>query len=183
MNPLSLLNKGQTINGFKGRSVTYKLPNRSYVPNFSNTKPAPPTTTHSPQTTQGSQAPREITQPTFFDIPKPAVPAPPTAPTPKPPAAPPAPSPREPMWNQLISVCREFFKKWTAGRNASPFQKRTVQTELALEKITVARNDLSEDDVEVIPVPKKEKREKAASRSQAGGAAEHEQCQVSSTDR
>lgn len=180
MNPLSLLNKGQTINGFKGRTVTYKLPNRSYVPNFSNTKLAPPTTTHEPQM---SQAPREITQPTFFDIPKPAAPAPPSAPTPKPPAAPSAPATREPVWNQLVAVGRELFKKWADGRKTSPFQRPTVQTELALEKITVVRNDLSEDDVEVIPVPKKEKREKAADRSTVHGNAEHEQCQVSSTDR
>jgi hypothetical protein len=180
MNPLSLLNKGQTINGFKSRAVSYKLPSRSYVPNFSNTKPAPPTSSPTPQMPQAS---REITQPTFFDIPKPAVPAPPTAPTPKPPAAPPAPAPREPMWNQVIAVCRELFKKWTDGRNASPFQKRTVQTELALEKITVVRNDLSEEDVEVVRVPKKEKRAKAADPTPVGGATEHEQCQVSSTDR
>jgi hypothetical protein len=130
------------------------------------------------------QASREITQPTFFDIPKPVVPAPrPSAPTPKPPVAPPAPAPREPMWNQVVAFCREFFDKWTKERNASPFQKRTVQTELALEKITVVRNDLSEEDVEVIRVPKKEKREKAANPIPVGGAAEHEQCQVSSTDR
>ncbi len=184
MNPLSLLNKGQTINGFKSRAVSYKLPNGSYLPNFSNTKPAPPTTTHAPQAIQAPETPREITQPTFFDIPRPAVPAPrPTAPTPKPPAAPPAPAPREPMWNHVVAICRELFKKWTEGRNASPFQKRTVQTELALEKITVVRNDLSEEDVEVVRVSKKEKREKAASREPVRSEAEHEQCQVSSTDR
>jgi hypothetical protein len=123
-------------------------------------------------------------QPTFFDIPKPSVPAPrPIAPTPKPPATPPAPAPREPIWNQVVAICRDLFKKWTDGRNASPFQRRTVQTELALEKITVVRNDLSEEDVEVIHVPKKVKREKPASPTPVGGATEHEQCQVSSTDR
>ncbi|HEX3988287.1 MAG TPA: hypothetical protein VHZ30_02575 [Verrucomicrobiae bacterium] len=181
MNPLSLLNKGQTINGFKGRAVSYKLPSRSYLPNFSNTKPTPPTSSPVPQELQAS---REIVQPTFFDIPKPSVPAPrPAAPTPKPPAAPPAPAPREPMWNQFVAICRDFFNKWTTERNTSPFQKRTVQTELALEKITVVRNDLSEEDVEVIRVPKKEKRAKAESPTPVGGATEHEQCQVSSTDR
>ena len=111
MNPLSLLNKGQTINGFKSRAVSYKLPSGSFVPNFSNTKPAPPTSSPTPQ---AAQAPREITQPTFFDIPRPAVPAPrPTAPTPKPPAAPPAPAPREPMWNKVVAFCRDLFEKWT----------------------------------------------------------------------
>jgi hypothetical protein len=59
----------------------------------------------------------------------------------------------------------------TAKPKPSPFVAPTVQTELALDRITVVRNDLSEDDLEVIPVVKKEKPTK------------HDQCQVLSTVR
>jgi hypothetical protein len=36
-----------------------------------------------------------------------------------------------------------------------PFQSPAVQTELALDKVKVMRNDLSEDDLEVVMIDKK----------------------------
>ena len=40
-------------------------------------------------------------------------------------------------------------------RKVSPFQSKAVQIELALDKVKVVRNDLSEDDLEVVPIDKK----------------------------
>jgi hypothetical protein len=47
---------------------------------------------------------------------------------------------------------------------ASPLQSATVQTELGLDKVKVIRNDLSEDDLEVVMIEKKaeKKTEKTA---------------------
>jgi hypothetical protein len=160
MNPWSLLNKGHTIKGFKNRAGAYRLTNRGGVPNFSAGKNMSPTASH-PE--------RDASQTTLFD-------------KPKPPAAVPAPAPPQPtlarqpvggqlVWNRLADLCRAFLQRWTATRKMSPFQGHTVQTELALERVRVVRNDLSEDDMEVIPVGKKEK------------SVQHEQCQVLFTDR
>jgi hypothetical protein len=158
MNPLSLLNKGHTFRGFKNHSGAYRLTTKGVVPNFSAIKNTSPTTPH-PEP--------EVSQSTFFDQPKPPV----TAPAPQPPALAPQPVQRQPVWNRVVVVCREFLLRWTASGKTSPFQARTVQTELALEKVTVIRNDLSEDDLEVIPAGKKVK------------LAQHDQCQAISTNR
>jgi hypothetical protein len=165
MNPLNLLTKGHTIKGFKSRSGVYKLPDRGFAPNFSSAKPAPPTTTHKE---------KAVSQPTFFDKPKPPVPAPPL----KPSVAVPPPTPREPVWDRFVSGFRGFVERCTANGKASPFQRRTVQTELALEKVTVVRNDLADEDMEVISV-----RKKPVGRVTSRGVAKNEQCQVLSTDR
>jgi hypothetical protein len=40
-------------------------------------------------------------------------------------------------------------------RKEEPFQTPAIQTELALDKVKVIRNDLSEDDLEVVAIDKK----------------------------
>jgi hypothetical protein len=181
MNPLNLLTKGQTIKGFKDRSGTYRLTNKGAVPNFSVSRPTPPTIPHPERT---------VSQPTFFDKPQPAVPAPKLQPAPAP--APMAKAkPPESVWTRLSGICREFLSQWTARGKASPFHVRTVQAELALEKVTVIRNDLSDEDLEVMPIAtKKATVTPAISRGvesvpvgKAIKPAEHEQCQVLSTNR
>lgn len=162
MNPLSLLTKGRTIRGFKDRSCAYRLTIRGVAPNFSAGKKTSPTPSHREP---------EVSQSTLFERPQPPVAAPAIAPAPKPPALAPQPVSRETPWNRLAGFCRGFLQRWTARRTASPFQGRTVQAELGLEKVKVVRNDLSEDDLEVVRVGKKEK------------LAQHDQCQALSTDR
>jgi hypothetical protein len=158
MNPLSLLTKGNTFRGFKDRSASYRLTNKGVVPNFSVGKNPPPTPSH-PEP--------EVSQSTLFDQPQP----PATATAPQPPTLAPQPAGRQTVWNRLAGFCRGFLQRWAARRKGSPFQGRTVQTELGLERVKVIRNDLSEDDLEVVPVGKKEK------------PAQHDQCQALSTDR
>jgi hypothetical protein len=165
MNPLNLLTKGHTIKGFKNRSGAYKLTTVGTVPSFSPPKPAPPTTTHPAA---------EVSQSTLFDKPKPIA----APPLPKPQVVVPPAIPRETAWNRLTALCRKLLDQWTVRAKASPFQRRTVQTELALDRVTVIRNDLSEDGLEVVPVGKKGKRAPKQEREQ-----EHEQCQATSTNR
>ena len=157
MNPLSLLNKGHTIKGFKNRSGAYRLTTR-VVPNFSAGRNMSPTLPHPDQ---------EVSQSTLFDQPQPPVVA--HAPRPPAPAVASQQVQYKSVWNRLVDVCRGFLRGWTAERKVSPFGGRTVQTELALEKVKVVRNDLSEDGLEVIPVVKKEK------------LAQHDQSQAIST--
>jgi hypothetical protein len=158
MNPWSLLTKGHTINGFKNHKSVYRLTNRGIVPDFTAGKNASPTPSH-PQP--------EISQSTFFDLPQPCA----TAPAPQPPALAPQPLMRQTIWSRLAGFHRGLLQKWAARRKASPFHGRTVQTELVLEKVKVVRNDLLEDDTEVVPVGKKQ------------NPAQHEQCQAISTNR
>jgi hypothetical protein len=40
-------------------------------------------------------------------------------------------------------------------RKERPFQSKAVQTELALDKVKVIRNDLCQDDLEVVAIDKK----------------------------
>ncbi|HUD47081.1 MAG TPA: hypothetical protein VMR33_09635 [Candidatus Baltobacteraceae bacterium] len=162
MNPLSLLTKGRTLRGFKDRSSAYRLTIRGVAPNFSAGRNISPTPPH-PQP-QGSLS-------TLFEKPPPPAISPGIAPAPQQPALAPHLPWGKSVWNRLAGFCRDFVQRWTAKRHATPFQAPTVQTELVLEKVTVKRNDLSEDDLEVVPVARKKK------------PAEHDQCQAISTDR
>lgn len=162
MNPLSLLNKGQTVKGFKDRSCTYRLTTKGFAPNFSSAKNPPPTVSHREP---------EASQATLFDQGKSPAVAPPVAPAPKPPVRAPQPVSCPTPWNRLAGFCRHFLGRWTAHRKASPFQGPIVQTELALDKVTVVRNELLDDDLEVVPVGKKVK------------PVQHDQCQAIPTDQ
>jgi hypothetical protein len=156
MNPMSLLTKGRTIRGFKKHSNAYSLANMGVAPNFSAGRNKTPTVPH-------PVAP--VSQPTFFD--KPQQPA--SAPAMRPPAVAREPGWPKNGWVRLSAFCSALLQRCRAPRKASPFEGSTVQTELALVK--VMRNDLSDDDLELVPVAKKEKPD------------EHEQCQAIPTDR
>ncbi|MGA2173607.1 MAG: hypothetical protein ABSH38_01355 [Verrucomicrobiota bacterium] len=149
MNPLSLLTKGHTFGGVKDRRGAYKLPAGNVLPHFAGPKRPPPTT---------SRPAPEPSQTALFEPPHPAVEAAvspkrddaaPTAPkvAVKPPEDRPSP---EGIWRRAARWWKEFLlrRKSPAGR------ARSVQTELALNKVTVVRNDLSEDDLEVVTVEK-----------------------------
>jgi hypothetical protein len=72
--------------------------------------------------------------------------------------------------SRVGAVCQQFLRRWSAARKAHPFQVPAVQTELALDKVTVVRNDLSEYDLEVVGMGKKK-------------SAQYDQCQALSTNR
>ncbi len=148
MNPLSLLTKGHTFGGVRDRRGAYKLPAGSVLPNFTPAKRPSPTAPH--------PAP-EPSQTALFEQPRPAVEAAVpakrdgAAPLPAPAATAPPPVPRpspDSIWRRAARWWAEFKRKSPAAPPPS------VQTELALSKVTVVRNDLSEDDLEVVPVDK-----------------------------
>ena len=56
-------------------------------------------------------------------------------------------------WSRLARIAAGWARKWMPWRKAAA-QSETVQTELALEKVKVLRNDLSEDDLEVVMIDK-----------------------------
>lgn len=58
-------------------------------------------------------------------------------------------------WTQMVSSCKGLVERVVYGGKGRPARGATVQTELALEKVTVMRNDLNEDDLEVVLVERK----------------------------
>ena len=72
--------------------------------------------------------------------------------------------------SRVGAVCQQFLRRWSAARKAQPFQVPTVQTELALDKVTVVRNDLSEYDF-------------GGRDGEEKNRAQYDQCQALSTNR
>ncbi len=56
---------------------------------------------------------------------------------------------------QTTGFCKKLWQQFFYGNQGGPAHGRTVQPELALEKVTVMKNDLNEDDLEVVLVKKK----------------------------
>jgi|HubBroStandDraft_1064217.scaffolds.fasta_scaffold187808_2 hypothetical protein len=158
MNPFRLLTKGSTIGGLKERPGAYKLLEKSVFPNFSGPKKPVPTL---------PQAEPTSTQPALFRRlrPKPEKPAlakvasePAPEPLPTPAAAPARVKdlPAKPgLWSRLPAILAGWKSQWILRRKTRPFQSPAVQTELALDKVRVIRNDLCEDDLEVVMIDKK----------------------------
>jgi hypothetical protein len=170
MNPISLLTKGRTIGGLKERPGRYKLVGDSVFPKFSGLKCPVPTTTHPKaqnnqtalfeQSKPTGKPPKEEGKPFFAKVPavakaatvngskvEPVIPVK---------ASPAQRQPTKPgFWRQLAEIVPDWMQKMNPWRKATPFVIPTFQTELALEKIKVIRNDLSEDDLEVVMIEKK----------------------------
>jgi hypothetical protein len=149
---LSLLTKSHTFEDAKDRCGTYKLTEHA-LPNFASSKgPA-----------FAPEHPAEPLQTTLFEKPQPQ----PAAKAPVPPkcdaAAQPGPKalanpfrgnpPAESLWRRATRWGKRFFS-W---RPIPAKPAAIVQTELGLDKVTVVRNDLSEDDVVVVTVDKKQR--------------------------
>ena len=149
MNPFRLLTKGRTIGGLKERPGAYKLLEKSVLPRFSKPKLPLPTTPHSePRSEQSAFSERPQ--------PKPEIPVPVTVASKLAAPAPVKDLPSKPgLWSRLAVIPAGWTCQWIPWRKAPPFQSPTVQTELALDKVKVIRNDLSEDDLEVVMIEKK----------------------------
>ncbi len=149
MNPLSLLTKGRTIRGLKERPGAYKLLEKSILPNFSTAKGSVPTISHSDLFKEEA---RENSQPASAE-PQPTEP----------------PKPREPAkpgsWSRLSGWVRQRMP----GSKEQPFQSPAIQTELELDKVKVIRNDLSDDDLEVVAIEKKATRREEVEREKTTG--------------
>jgi hypothetical protein len=59
------------------------------------------------------------------------------------------------LWRRLPTILAGWKRQWMLRRKTRPFQSPAVQTELALDKVRVLRNDLCEDDLEVVMIDKK----------------------------
>jgi len=173
MNPLCLLTKGRTFRDFTDRTGTYKLL-AGAVPKYSDDKRGPARRWQAavPPTAQASlfdEAP-EAAKPVRADVSDLSLTEKTTEASvvpPQPTPAPASPSPAVPTTlasqqvrsagpvRQATGFCRKMWQRFIFGREGHPFQGPTVQTELALEKVTVLRNDLNEDDLEVVLVEKK----------------------------
>jgi|ERR1700677_1583115 hypothetical protein len=177
MNPLSLLTKGQTFQGLKDRPCVYKLPPRSTLPNFSalkkqeprqESRPAgdavapPPNLFGAKSPTTSHPAPEPPKTPVEENPVAPTTPVPEFGGTVRPPA------PSVDILSRLARFCGLFFRKWMPKRRGLPGQAPSVQAELALEKITVVRNDLSEEEMEVVPVEMKTWMRKPAEKPRPG---------------
>ena len=149
MNPLSLLTKGRTIRGLKERPGAYKLLEKSILPKFTGAKSAFPT------------IPRQELLPPPPEREQTEAQTPAQAPAGK---AAPKEQPAKPgPWSRLAGWARQRMP-WSKDQ---PFQTPAIQTELALNKVKVIRNDLSEDDLEVVAIDKKAARREEFERERA----------------
>lgn len=162
MNPLNLLTKGRTFKGLKDRPGVYKLPARSTLPNFSALKGH-----------EAASRPAVEVSPPFSPLPNlfGAKISAALSPALEPPAPKAAEAPASPaimtksggdFLNLAAQFCGRFREKWMPKRKASTVPAPSVQAELALEKITVVRNDLSEEEMEVVAVQAKARARKKA---------------------
>jgi hypothetical protein len=182
MNPMSLLTNGRTIRGLKEHPGRYKLLCNSVLPNFSGPKRPIPTTPHAePKNAQQAliEQPKPTPEPRKEEV-RPTVakasafvetsafakaaaarmaekrkkeePGPTTPFS----VVPAKDQPSKPgLWSHLGAIPAGWAQKWIPWRKAPAFPSATVQTELVLEKVKVMRNDLSEDDLEVVMMEKK----------------------------
>jgi hypothetical protein len=168
MNPMNLLTTGRTILGLKEKPGRYKLGGGA-VPNFS--KPQAPAPEVGPvPTTPQPEAPS--TQTALFEPSKsrkgretavavkaasaiPAVPPAVNKPKAHPFAAAPAADEQVEVKPGFLSEVLGWVKKWMPTRKSLASPLESFQTELALEKVKVVRNDLSEDDMEVVMIDRK----------------------------
>ena len=144
MSMLRLLSNGQTLTGIGGRPNSYKLPAKAALPKFA---PMNRPIALSPAIAQ-SKLP---IQPSLFDAPQVAVPAPTPIPaamqtsvssaTPKGPGISP--------WLRMGEMGKAFVRQVFLTPKQRP-ARPAVQTELALSKVTPVRNDLSDADLEVV---------------------------------
>jgi len=172
MNPWSLLTTGHTIRRLKERPGAYKLLDKTIVPNFSGPKSPIPTTPH-----REPESALPVLQTALFEEPKPPLkdevePAPPVkvspasalvaSPIPVPARARPAmpvlvkeTPPKPGLLKSLAGTMAVKMRQWAPANKTQPFQAPTIQTELALDRVKVLRNDLIEDDLEVVMLDRK----------------------------
>ena len=167
MNPLSLLTKGNTFKSITERPGAYKLLANSGLPRFTaNKRTAPELSPSAPQEGQASlfEQPAAAAKATLVDTPKAAAPAVEPVKRPNPFVSPrPTAQPVKPIgrpcasdtWKQAVALGKDLVRRFLFGRKRRLVHGPTVQTELALEKETEMRNNLDEDDLEVVLVERK----------------------------
>jgi hypothetical protein len=165
MHPLCLLTKGRTFRDTADRSGAYKVVVGKAPPKFAAARRAL------------SAPPHPLPQPAQKSLFEPPRPAPkPVVVAPRQPVAPPA-EPARPLstlaspfapgatkagatigtgpLRRAAGLCQGWVQRFVFGRTRRAPGGATVQPELALEKVTVMRNDLHEDDLEVVLVQRR----------------------------
>jgi len=167
MNPLCLLTKGRTFKDMADHPGAYKLLASRALPKFAASRRPPSELAHSaPQRAQTSlfEQPPAAVKAAVVEAPK-IVALPVETVKPSEPGlsqSPFAQAARTPekacargTWRRTASFCKRLVQRFVFGRKGRPVHGETVQTELALEKVTVMKNDLNEDDLEVVLVERK----------------------------
>ena len=171
MNPLCLLSKGRTFKDMTERPGAYKMLASSALPKYTAGKRPPSRRPHpAPQTAQTSlfEQPPKAVKATVVEAPRGALPLV-EAVKPSQPAVSRSPfaeaakkddkTSGKPSatgtWKRTTRFCKELMQHLVFGHKGRPVHGPTVQTELALEKVTVMRNNLNEDDLEVVLVERK----------------------------
>ena len=167
MNALCLLTKGRTFKDMADRPGAYKLLANRALPKFTAGKRPPSGLSHSaPQTVQTSlfEQPPTAVKAAVVEAHKSAAPPVETV-KPSQPVVSKSPFAKDAKisqkacargtWRRTASFCKRLVQRFVFGPKGRPFHEATVQTELALEKVTVMRNDLNEDDLEVVLVERK----------------------------
>lgn len=167
MNP-HILTKARSVREIVERPGAYKLLANSMLPKFKTGKKQPACATLHPiaQTAQTSlfEQPPEAVKATVVETRESVIP--PVGPViPSQPVVSASPFsegaklPKKSYvrgtWKRTAIFCKRLVQRFIFGRKGRPVHKATVQTELALEKVTVLRNDLNEDDLEVVLVKRK----------------------------
>lgn len=167
MNPLCLLTKGRTFKDMADRPGAYKLLANRALPKFTAGKRPPSGLSQSaPQSAQASlfEQPPAAVKATVVEARKSVAPPVETVKPSQPvlsqsPFAQAAKTSKRACargtWRRMASFCKRLVQRFVFGRKGRPVHGATVQTELALEKVTVMRNDLNEDDLEVVLVERK----------------------------
>lgn len=135
MNPLSLFAKGRTFKDMTPQPSAYKVLADSGLPkSIGGTVRKVEQSPTSPTSSAGEEKAPVI---------------------PPAPAAASASSARPQLWKGISLFCRRLVQRFILGRKGRSVERKSVQTELALDKVTVLRNDLNEDDLEVVLVKRK----------------------------
>ena len=163
MNPICLLTKGRTIKDMAERPAAYKLLAGMAAPKFASGRRLPARPAHAAppaaQTSLFASSPA-AEKAAVVETRKSAAP-PVEAVNPPQPAVSKSlqnaqPDPRgRGAWSRTAGFCRSWAQRFVLGRKGRPAHGAAVQPELALEKVTVMRNDLNEDDLEVVLVERK----------------------------
>ncbi len=158
MSLMQLLTVGQSLRETKDATGTYRLPDEKALPRFDGAQPgkwrtaeaedrlAPSLFEPAARLSPGDAAHADMeSDPAKIEVETGSFPVPP-----------PSPRPGAGAFNDA-SVQR---RKWTlkqvlfVRRSQQTVDGRAVQTEWALEKVTVVRNDLNDSDLEIIPARK-----------------------------
>ena len=159
MSLLRLLSLGHSLKGLKGEPSRYKLSEQNLLPKFAAVAAlAPQNNTIVPQPTTAESSPASVSAPVSSLGSSPGLVTPCSAPVSGASSIQPPAVPTRSMQSNPASAVAAFPLKATPQRSRSLWSEASrsgqlgVQPELALEAVKVLRNDLSDADLELVPI-------------------------------